>query len=132
MLVFAGLTPFRNKKYSEALYIIGYFTVETVIDFSRLSESESEKCYKLYSNNAHLKRSYYTEDLVIAGGRKDKSKLLDKAILISQTKYDKIGRPYQAVSDEMENCLRYQALSKEVSLLDLLETRNILITSNTS
>ncbi len=105
LVFYAGLTPFGNKRHKEALYIIGYFTVEKVIDFNRLSKSEIEKCYELYPNNAHLKRSYDTEDLVMVVGHKSRSKLLDKAIMISQTKYDKNGKPYQAVSKEMETLL---------------------------
>ncbi|MCD6092474.1 MAG: hypothetical protein J7J38_00445 [Candidatus Aenigmarchaeota archaeon] len=101
LVFYAGLTPFKNNKYREALYIIGYFTLWKVIDFNQLTEKEIEKCYQFYPNNAHLKRSYDTEDLVIVVGDKNKSKLLDKAILISQTKYGKNGRPYQAVSNEM-------------------------------
>lgn len=105
LVFYAGLTPFKNKKHKEALYIIGYFTVEKVIVFSQLTKKEIEKCYRLYPNNAHLKRSYDTEDLVIVIGDKSRSKLLDKAIQISQTKYDKNGKPYQAVSREMEASL---------------------------
>jgi len=40
--------------------------------------------------------------IVIVVGHKDKSKLLYEAIPISKTKFDKNGRPYQAVSEEME------------------------------
>ncbi len=105
LVFYAGLTPYRNKKHKEALYIIGYFTIEKVIDFNRLSKSEIEKCYKLYPNNAHIKRSYDTEDLVIVVGDKSRSKLLDKAVLISKTKLEKRRRPYQAVSPEMEELL---------------------------
>jgi len=107
MLVFyAGLTPFRNKRHREGLYIIGYFTVDKVIDFNRLSESEIERCRKIYRNNAHLKRSWETElDLVIVVGDKSKSELLDKAVPISKTKLDKRGRPYQCVSSETEKLL---------------------------
>jgi hypothetical protein len=102
LVFYAGLTPFENKKYKQALYIIGYFTIEKVLDFNQLTKEEIKKCYQLYPNNAHLKRSINTEDLVIVVGDKDQSKLLDNAILISKTNYNKIGRPYQAVSKEME------------------------------
>lgn len=102
LVFYAGLTPFANKKHKEALYIIGYFIIKKVIDFNQLTKKEVEKCYRLYPNNAHLKRSYDTEDLVIVVGQKDKSKLLEKTILISKTKYAKNGNPYQAVSEEME------------------------------
>lgn len=102
LVFYAGLTPFKTKKHKEALYIIGYFTIEKVIDFNQLTKKEIETSYQLYPNNAHLKRSYDTEDLVIVVGYKDKSRLFDKATLISKTKYDKNGRSYHAVSEEME------------------------------
>lgn len=106
LVFYAGLTPFKNNKYKEALYIIGYFTVKKVINFNQLSSREIEKCYQLYPNNAHLKRSQNTQDLVMIVGSKNGSKLLEKAILISQTKHDRNGKPYQAVSREMEKLLR--------------------------
>lgn len=102
LVFYAGLTPFENKKHNEALYIIGYFTVEKVIDFNQLTKKDIGKCYQLYPNNAHLKRSYNTKDLVIIVGNESRSKLLNKAILISQAKYDKNGKRYHAVSKEME------------------------------
>lgn len=61
------------------LYIIGYFTVKNVLDL--------------------------TEDLVIIVGDKIRSKLLNKAVLISQPEYDKRGRTYHAVSSMMEELL---------------------------
>jgi len=70
-----------------------------------LAKNEIRKCYKTYPNNAHLKRSCGTGDLIIIVGDKKKSRLLDKAVLISQTKYDKNGKPYQAVSKKMEKLL---------------------------
>jgi hypothetical protein len=74
LIFYAGFTPFKNKKHKEALYLIGYFTVERVIDFNQLTKKEIGNFYRLYPNNAHLKRSYDTEDLVIVVGHKDKSK----------------------------------------------------------
>lgn len=105
LVFYAGLAPYKNSKYKEALYIIGYFTIKDVIDFNQLSEPQINECYRLYSNNAHLKRIDYPEDLVIVIGQENRSKLLDKAVLISQTKYDKNGKPYQALSNEMQNLL---------------------------
>jgi hypothetical protein len=64
-----------------------------------------EKCYQVYSNNAHLKRTDYPEDLVIVVGTKIRSRLLDNAILISETQYAKNGKRYQAVSKAMETFL---------------------------
>ena len=105
LVFYAGLIPFQNKKYKNRLYIIGYFTIKEVIDFNQLTQKEVKGCYQHYPNNAHLKRSNDIEDLVVVVGRKDNSKLLDRAILISQTKYAKNRKPYQAVSKEMEKSL---------------------------
>lgn len=105
LVFYAGLTPFRNDKYKEALYVIGFFTIKDVIDFNRLSKPKMESCCQLYINNAHIKRTCYPENLVVVAGDKHRSRLLDKAILISQTRYNKIGRPYQVVSREMEASL---------------------------
>lgn len=105
LVFYAGLSPFQNNNHMTALYIIGYFAIQQIIDFNVLSQKEIEEYYQLYPNNAHLKRSHDTKDLVIAIGDGSRSRLLDKAILISETKYDKIGRPNQAVSREMETSL---------------------------
>lgn len=105
LIFYAGLSPFQNVIFQTGLYIIGYFTVEKVLDFNQLSQKEIEEYYQFYTNNSHLKRSQNAADLVIVVGDKSKSKLLDKAILISQNKYDKRGRTYQAVSSMMEELL---------------------------
>ncbi len=54
-MFYADLTPYQNDKNANALYIIGYFVVENVVDFNELSEEESLKFYNLYSNNSHVK-----------------------------------------------------------------------------
>lgn len=116
LVFYAGLTPYKNDVYTEGLYIIGYSTVEKVINFCKLTDEEVEECFQLYPDNAHLKRSYESKKemreitgegsgLVIVVGDKKGSKLLKKAVLISETKGDKKGRPYQAVSKEMEKRL---------------------------
>ena len=104
LVFYAGLTPYENDKYQEALYIIGYFVVENVVNFNELSEEESLKFCNLYSNNSHVKCDDLN-DLVIVEGNKNKSKLLDNAILISKPKLNKIGRAYHAVSPKMEKLL---------------------------
>ncbi|MEA3378920.1 MAG: hypothetical protein U9Q69_04755 [Nanoarchaeota archaeon] len=104
LVFYAGLSHQTNK-YKDALYIIGYFLVDKIIDFNKLSKKEINECYTLYPSNAHLKRSYDTSDLVIVVGNKNQSKLLNKAILISELKLNKIGRHYHGVSKEMEKLL---------------------------
>jgi hypothetical protein len=105
LVFYAGLTPYMNTNFNEALYIIGYFTIDRIIDFNQLTESEADEVAKNYRNNAHIKRTMDFQDLVIVVAKKEKSRLLDKAILISTRKPDKRGRPYHAVSPKMEELL---------------------------
>ncbi len=105
LVFYAGLTPYQNRVYKTALYIIGYFLVDRIIDFNKLSKKEIEDVFQRYSNNAHIKRKENVNDLVIVVGNQKHSRLLDKAILISETKLDKRGRPYQAVSKEVKELL---------------------------
>ena len=104
LIFYAGLIPYQNDEYLNALYIIGYFLVKNIIDFNDLSEEEKLKFCNLYSNNSHVKCNDLN-DLVIVEGDKNKSQLLDKAILISKPHLNRIGRPYHAVSPEMEKLL---------------------------
>lgn len=105
LVFYAGLMPYKNSVYETALYIIGYFLVDEVINFNELSKKEIETAFKKYSNNAHIKRKDDIDNLVIVVGNPNHSKLLDKAILISEKKLDKRGRPYQVVSKKMEKML---------------------------
>ncbi len=103
LVFYAGLTPYKNDKFEEALYIIGYFTVEDVIDFNGLNSIEKDELASKYPNNAHIK-TRDLENLVIVIGN-SKSRLIDKAILISERRLNKIGRNYHAVSGQMERLL---------------------------
>lgn len=105
LVFYAGLVPFRTDRYRKGLYIIGYFTVDEVIDFNALSPAVSKAQVLRFPRNAHVKRGEDTEDLVIVVGDNEHSALLTKAIPISQPHLDRRGRPYQAVSDEMERQL---------------------------
>ena len=106
VVFYAGLKPYKTDKYPEALYIIGYFTISNIIDFKNMkNENYNIKVIrKQYPHNSHPKRSN-TKDMVLVVGDPEKSKLLEKAIQISQKKLNKIGRNYHAVSPEMENLL---------------------------
>ena len=104
LVFYAGLTPYQNDKYPNALYIIGYFVVENVVNFNELSEEESFIFCNWYSINSHVKCNDLN-NLVIIEGNKNKSKLFSKAILISKPQLNKIGRTYHAVSPEMEKLL---------------------------
>ncbi len=106
LVFYAGLKPFNhnNPDYPEALYFVGYFTIEQVIDFNWLSASERAAYRQRYPYNAHIKRGYAFENLVIVVGSED-SRLLNRALLISEKKPDKSGRPTFALSSEMEELL---------------------------
>jgi hypothetical protein len=104
LVFYAGLTPYKNSEYEEALYIIGYFSVRSVTDFKILDKLEIQKKSKDYRNNSHIKLGGL-ENLVVVEGDHKKSKLLEKAVLISEKKLNKIGRNYHTVSAEMEEIL---------------------------
>ncbi len=104
LVFYAGLTPYKNDKYPNALYIIGYFVVENVANFNELSKEDRLKFFNLYSNNSHVKCGDL-KDLVIIEGNRRKSKLMGKSVLISSQKLNRIGRPYHAVSPEIEKLL---------------------------
>lgn len=103
LVFYAGLTPYKNDKFEEALYIIGYFKVETVIDFNQLNSFQKAELSSKYSNNAHIKTKDLENLVIVAGNRK--SRLMDRAILISERRLNKIGRNYHAVSSQMEKYL---------------------------
>jgi Nucleotide modification associated domain 3 len=106
LVFYAGLKPFNhdNPDYPEALYFVGYFTIDQVIDFNWLSASERAVYRQRYPYNAHIKRGYAFENLVIAVGSKD-SRLLTRALRISEKKPDKSARLTLALSSEMEDML---------------------------
>ncbi len=104
LVFYAGLSPYQNNNYENSLYIIGYFLIDKVIDFNKSAPEEIENYRNTFLNNAHSKRED-TTNVVIVVGNKNRSRLLDKAIKISQRKTDKIGRPTHALSEEMERLL---------------------------
>jgi hypothetical protein len=104
LVFYAGLTPYKNTVHEEALYIIGYFQVEGVVDFNTLTPCERNIYAEQNKNNAHIKYNGF-EELILIKGNNKRSKLLKKAILISKKKLNKIGRGYHAVSPEMEDLL---------------------------
>jgi hypothetical protein len=102
LVFYAGLTP-SDGKYPEALYIIGYFTITEIIDIAK-NRLSADRIFKEYRNNSHPKR-FDVSGMVLVVGDTDKSELLEKAILISEKKLNKIGRTYHAVSPQMEELL---------------------------
>lgn len=113
LVFYAGLKPYDKKNGEAALYIIGYFTVKEVIDFNLLSSEEKEKYCKRCKNNAHIKRmeilgKEHLEDLVIITGQKNGSKLLDKAIKISEKGTDSRGRNLHVVSKKVSQIFGFE------------------------
>jgi hypothetical protein len=84
---YSGLTP-PNQAKPKHRYLIGYFTVEKVIDFNSLDEAALELAMEQNSENAHIKRYMagndvgHLSDLVIVRGR-EPGTLLEKAIKLS-------------------------------------------------
>lgn len=101
LVFYAGLKPFKIKTEDMGLYIIGYFTVKDVYDFSKLDKNEILSILPSLSQNPHLKTAYDPSKLVIIKGDPGNSRLLDKAIRISSPKKNRIGRTYHAISGEM-------------------------------
>jgi hypothetical protein len=105
LVFYMGLTPNSRSEYPEALYITGYITVKEVLDFKNIPLLHVKRIEEKYSNNSHLKRQSDKTSLVLVVGSPEKSKLLDKAILISAKKLNKLGRTYHVVSPTMEKLL---------------------------
>jgi hypothetical protein len=105
LVFYMGLTPLKAGGYPEALYITGYFTVKEVLDFKNIPLSQVKEIQEKYPHNSHLKRRSDEKSMVLVVGDPEKSKLLDKAILISAKKLNKLGRAYHAVSPPLEKLL---------------------------
>jgi hypothetical protein len=103
LVFYAGLTS-SQEGGKDALYLIGYLVVEEVIKLGKLDQEQQGELGGMYPTNSHLKRPR-KEGVVLVVGDKKKSKLLVKAIPISQTRPDRRGRLYHAVSPEMEDLL---------------------------
>jgi len=108
LVFYAGLTPHNGSEHPEALYIIGYFAVKDVLDFKNYSINEIRKIQRRYPNNSHPKRDSGLGEMVLVVGDPEKSKLLEKGILISEKRLNKIGRNYHAVSSQMRELLGIQ------------------------
>ncbi len=102
LVFYTGLAPFGHTRLPRGLYLIGYFTVNAVLDFRTLGGSALQRCTKQFPGNAHMKRRHIEKDLVLVAGDCSRSGLLPHAILISEPRPDRRGRPYFAVSAECE------------------------------
>jgi len=84
--------------------------VKDILNFSQLPSEERERVKKSYPNNAHVKRKYDMPVIII--GYETKSRRLNKAVLISEKKLNRIGRPTQAVSERRNMSSGFQDLYK--------------------
>lgn len=105
---YAGLTPHKGSEHPEFLYIIGYFTVKAVLNFKNYHINEIRKIRRQYPDNSHPKRDSGLGEMVLVVGDPEKSRLLEKGILISEKRLNKIGRNYHAVSSQMRELLGIQ------------------------
>ena len=102
MLIFyCGLEGWDFKSWP-ALYLMGYFEILAAGKASDFSSNELET---LFSENYHVRhRDIYErqkKDLVLVKGSL-KSRLLEKAICISDIGRDRLGRPLKVLSVEMQ------------------------------
>ncbi|MBI4680554.1 MAG: hypothetical protein HY753_04945 [Nitrospirae bacterium] len=82
MLVFyAGLRPPTQSKGS-VLYLVGFFTVACVYDVSHRQSWPSSDLQHLWAN-AHFRRSTPDEGLAVVQGKRDGSRLLERAVPLS-------------------------------------------------
>ena len=79
LVFYAGLES-KNEIDMPRLFIIGYFTVKQVHDFNEIPKSKHGSVFRKVRNNAHAKRKYVDEGLVIVEGDSQNSKLLSKAL----------------------------------------------------
>jgi hypothetical protein len=83
---------------------------------------EIETYYNIYKNFAYLKRNESTSDLVMLVGDKDRSKMPDKAIKISQLRNNIKGSRYHVVSKEMERLLGVSgSIQRSSTLRNIIE-----------
>ncbi|MGZ4908789.1 MAG: Nmad3 family putative nucleotide modification protein, partial [Halobacteriota archaeon] len=101
---YAGLQPVHGSDMG-GLYLIGYLTIERIIDFSTLTSKHVALCLGRYPNNAHAKQRASAENLVIVVGDRTRSGLLRRAIYISERRAMKNGRIGQALSQKCEQLL---------------------------
>jgi hypothetical protein len=103
MLVFyCGLEGWGNCDAPPALYLMGYFEVELAIPTA--GEADQALIEQYFANNFHVRHpSTYQRDkdrlVLVKGGAG--SRLLTRAVKISQIGQDKGGRPLKVLSDDM-------------------------------
>lgn len=81
LVFYAGLRP-EGFREANRLYIIGYFTVESVASIE-VNAPWPPSNFRHLQGNAHLRRDRLDSGLVVVCGNAQKSRLLERAIAIS-------------------------------------------------
>ena len=121
LLVFYSSLKPSNGLGSIRLYIIGYFTVESVHDLEELTPEERARVLEKYSNNAHIKREKLSPESktpgrdsypIIVSGDPDRSELLERAVPLTSPTVSGSGLWYS----------KYRPLSTPNNLLGINAT----------
>jgi len=115
LVFYAGLRPYDFEDGEKrGLYIFGYFEVEIVgrcVDFS------ADDLDTHFGNNFHVKHRKHEKGLILVKGS-SKSRLLERAQLISKTGLDSAGHNIYVLSDEAKKKLgsftRLNAIQRSV------------------
>lgn len=128
LLVFnAGLRAYNTDNYPRrANYIVGYFTVDRIVDFSKLTNKKHQEEWNLLQNNFHV--GYRKEeDCFIIVGQKENSALFSKAILFSELRPRADGILTSAITKKMEKTLEIKGfVERRLRLIPESGCKNLL------
>jgi hypothetical protein len=104
LVFYAGLEGWGDCDSEPAIYLIGYFVVDEAVLAKDCSQEFIEK---VFAKNAHVRTpERYVVDkdrMVLVKGNEGKSRLLEKAIKISEKRENKAGNAEDCLSTEMTN-----------------------------
>ena len=111
LVLYAGLEGW-DFHCDPALYIIGFFSVSCAGLPDQLGEKfGSTKWREHFAKNFHVRHSVVFEDqrdrLVLVKGDQTKSRLLNKAVQISEVGKDRTGRAIHVLSPDMQEVFGY-------------------------
>ena len=102
LVFYCGLEGWGDFKSSPALYLLGYFEVQTA---GKAGDYPLDELHNVFGANFHVRHpqvyNNQRERLVLVKGSSD-SRLLKKAVCISAIGQDRSGRPLKALSPEMQ------------------------------
>lgn len=127
LVFYSALQPVKgvNEKTIEKadiprLFIIGYFTVKCVHDFTKMSDSERDLLLNRLKNNAHVKRIPVDQNLVIVEGDPQNSKLFQRAI--------PVGDSDNCIMKDLQSVIGYEGsiLRAVPRKVDSLHSQNLM------